>query len=457
MKRKKLIALLVMGMLCFRNITVLAAESNRLCGRTRVETAIEVSKEFYNKNSDSTGNAILAAAADENLVDSLAVSPLAYKLKAPIFLNDANNSIDEVTLNELKSRNIKNVYISTGEGIISKEAEEELVANGMNVIRLGGATRYETALNILNKYKELGGQATNVCLVSGNGIADALSIAPIAAENSMPIVLAKDSDNVASELKEVVYSAQKVYAVGGESVLSTGLVNDVKGERLAGKNRYATNIEVIKKFYGSSFENIYFANGNNNHLVDSLTASVLVAGSKGPIVLLDNKLNKDTANAINGKVTDNTNMTFLGGEAFVPSITIDNIKNPPEDKPIEKPKDMGQEVVNYAMNYLGTPYVWGGDSPAGFDCSGFAQYVYRHFGVEITRTTYTQVTQGSYVARENLRPGDLVFFTYSGDGEAEHVGMYVGNNSYIHCPQPGDVVRVSTIGYGYMTARRIFN
>ena len=118
---------------------------------------------------------------------------------------------------------------------------------------------------------------------------------------------------------------------------------------------------------------------------------------------------------------------------------------------------MGQEVVNYAMNYLGTPYVWGGDSPAGFDCSGFAQYVYRHFGVEITRTTYTQVTQGSYVARENLRPGDLVFFTYSGDGEAEHVGMYVGNNSYIHCPQPGDVVRVSTIGYGYMTARRIFN
>lgn len=457
MKRKKLIALLVMGMLCFRNITVLAAESTRLCGRTRVETAIEVSKEFYNKNSDSTGNAILAASSDENLVDSLAVSPLAYKLKAPIFLNDANNSIDEVTLNELKSRNIKNVYISTGEGVISKEAEEELISNGMNVIRLGGATRYETALNILNKYKELGGQATNVCLVSGNGIADALSIAPIAAENSMPIVLAKDSDNVASELKEVVYNAQKVYAVGGESVLSNGLVNDVKGERLAGQNRFATNIEVIKKFYGSSFENIYFANGNNNHLVDSLTASVLVAGSKGPIVLLDNKLNKDTANAINEKVTNNTNMTFLGGEAFVPSITIDNIKNPPEDKPIEKPKDMGQEVVNYAMNYLGTPYVWGGDSPAGFDCSGFAQYVYRHFGVEITRTTYTQVNQGSYVARENLRPGDLVFFTYSGDGEAEHVGIYVGNNSYIHCPQPGDVVRISTIGYGYMTARRIFN
>lgn len=115
---------------------------------------------------------------------------------------------------------------------------------------------------------------------------------------------------------------------------------------------------------------------------------------------------------------------------------------------------MGQDIVNYAYNFLGTPYLWGGTTPAGFDCSGFTQYVYAHFGISITRTTYTQVTQGTYVTRDNLAPGDLVFFTYGG-GSVDHVGIYVGGGQYIHAPQTGDVVKVSTLGYGYMTARRI--
>ncbi|MBW9145426.1 C40 family peptidase [Clostridium sp. CM028] len=111
------------------------------------------------------------------------------------------------------------------------------------------------------------------------------------------------------------------------------------------------------------------------------------------------------------------------------------------------------EVIEYAKTFLGTPYVWGATGPNSFDCSGFTQYVYAHFGVTTGRDTYAQITHGSYVSRENLQPGDLVFF---GSGSPHHVGIYVGNNSYIHAPSTGDVVKISQLTRSdYMSARRV--
>lgn len=110
-------------------------------------------------------------------------------------------------------------------------------------------------------------------------------------------------------------------------------------------------------------------------------------------------------------------------------------------------------VVAYASNFLGTPYAWGGNGASTFDCSGFVKYVYAHFGVSMSRSTTTQVREGSYVSKENLQPGDLIFF---GSGSPHHVGMYVGNNSYIHAPSTGDVVKISALTRrDYLTARRV--
>lgn len=111
-------------------------------------------------------------------------------------------------------------------------------------------------------------------------------------------------------------------------------------------------------------------------------------------------------------------------------------------------------IVAYASNFLGTPYVWGANGPQFFDCSGFMQYVYAHFGVSLSRTTFTQINEGTYVARENLQPGDLIFF--GTESNPHHVGMYVGNNSYIQAPRTGDVIKISALTRGdYLTARRI--
>lgn len=110
----------------------------------------------------------------------------------------------------------------------------------------------------------------------------------------------------------------------------------------------------------------------------------------------------------------------------------------------------GQDIVNYAYNFLGRPYVWGAVGPDTFDCSGFTSYVYRHCaGIEITRTTYTQINVGVPVSYNNMQPGDLVF-TY----DNEHVGIYVGGGMYINATYPGSTVRVTPVTNFY-AARRV--
>lgn len=115
------------------------------------------------------------------------------------------------------------------------------------------------------------------------------------------------------------------------------------------------------------------------------------------------------------------------------------------------------KLVNTAKQYLGTPYVWGGTSTKGFDCSGLMQYVAKQNGINLSRTTYTQIKEGTPVDKSNLREGDLVFF--GTQSNPHHVGMYIGNGQYLHAPKTGDVVKISNLNSrnDYLTARRIMN
>jgi peptidoglycan DL-endopeptidase CwlO len=99
------------------------------------------------------------------------------------------------------------------------------------------------------------------------------------------------------------------------------------------------------------------------------------------------------------------------------------------------------DVVAYSMQFLGIPYRWGGADPStGFDCSGLTQYVYARFGISMVHYTGSQYSTFPKVARDQLQPGDLVFFHNLG-----HEGMYIGNDHFIHAPHTGDVVKISSL------------
>jgi peptidoglycan DL-endopeptidase CwlO len=136
--------------------------------------------------------------------------------------------------------------------------------------------------------------------------------------------------------------------------------------------------------------------------------------------------------------------------SLAPTVPVTAPSTPPTSAP---PSHYGG-VVGIAMRYLGTPYVWGGASPAGFDCSGFVMYVYSQVGVSLPHSSYAQYGYGSAVSSGDLQAGDLVFFDGLG-----HVGIYIGGGQFIHSPHTGDVVKISSISGWYSStfvgARRL--
>ena len=127
----------------------------------------------------------------------------------------------------------------------------------------------------------------------------------------------------------------------------------------------------------------------------------------------------------------------------------------PEGATVVPTSGYGSQVVSVAMSYLGVPYVWGGASPSGFDCSGLVMYAFAQVGIGLPHSSYAMANMGSSVPYDQLQPGDLVFFDGNG-----HVGMYIGGGEYVNAPYTGAVVRVDSLGSGwaashYNGARRI--
>ena len=120
----------------------------------------------------------------------------------------------------------------------------------------------------------------------------------------------------------------------------------------------------------------------------------------------------------------------------------------------------GQAIVTESKKYLGVPYVWAGTSPSGFDCSGFVYYVYKQCGYSITRTATAQNTDGYYVSRSDLQPGDIVIFYNSAMTAIGHSGIYIGDGQFIHASSGSGAVVISSLSSTYYnthyySARRV--
>lgn len=121
---------------------------------------------------------------------------------------------------------------------------------------------------------------------------------------------------------------------------------------------------------------------------------------------------------------------------------------------------LGEQIVALAKQYLGTPYVLGGNGPSSFDCSGFTKYIYAQFGYTLNRTATDQLQNGVSISRDELQPGDLVFFRYRTSKPVSHVGIYIGGGEFIHASTNRYVVQIDQMNSGhydnvYVYARRI--
>lgn len=164
------------------------------------------------------------------------------------------------------------------------------------------------------------------------------------------------------------------------------------------------------------------------------------------------------SNNIIGKVYPNNKVLIYGTQGSFYKIKYDNkwgyvfksyvsVVNNIKESDTQITGDM---LVTYASKFFGTPYVWGGTTPLGFDCSGFVQYVYKNFGINLPRVTMDQVNVGTAVSINNLQKGDLIYFrtNTAQPSQVSHVGLYIGNNQFIQAPKAGDIVRTSELtGY----------
>ena len=105
----------------------------------------------------------------------------------------------------------------------------------------------------------------------------------------------------------------------------------------------------------------------------------------------------------------------------------------------------GSAIAAYAQSFIGTPYVLGGSTPSGFDCSGLTQYVYAHFGKQIGRNTIAQESAGTHIPVSQAQVGDLLF--WGTPGSTYHVAIYLGGNSFVAAPEPGQSVKIGNMAY----------
>ena len=230
---------------------------DRVHGKNRIETAIEISKKYFGQAE----RVIIVDAS--NFPDAMAASALAKQLKAPILLTNSNN-LDSRVAAEIKRLGAHNVTVIGGKSSVSDGALNQLSKFDKDgVERISGKDRYETSAEVARRLAKITGKTGHAVIASGEVFADALAVGPYAAREGYPILLVK-SNSIPKSISDVIteIGVKKVSIVGGYGSVSKSLEKSlpVVAERLSGKTRYETAIEIASKGLKTS-NKVFVANG----------------------------------------------------------------------------------------------------------------------------------------------------------------------------------------------------
>ncbi|MCA0174024.1 cell wall-binding repeat-containing protein [Bacillus sp. RAR_GA_16] len=277
-----LVMLTLFVLLSSSKITLVSAQetnenvfTSRLSGSDRYETSLEIARNGWTK----APNVIIATGA--NFPDALSASALSKSLDAPIILTKPD-LLNKDVVSELKSLGTKKAYLIGGASVINSSIESQLKSLGISTKRLGGKDRFETSLKIA---KEIGVE-NGVIVATGMNFPDALSIAPIASSQEMPILLSRKSgldEQMKSYLKDKKIPVS--YLIGGEAALDSSLEKSLpNSKRLSGNTRYETNLAINQVFKDKiDFTKAYIATGTS--FPDALSGSALASKNNAGIFL----------------------------------------------------------------------------------------------------------------------------------------------------------------------------
>lgn len=261
-----------------------------LTGKDRYDTAVKISQNAFT----SANNIILVN--DSSLPDALSVTPYAKVKNAPILLTQSNKLNDQ-TRKEIERLKAKNLYIIGGENSVSKDVKNDLESRGYIVERISGEDRYATSLKVAKELDKIS-NISEISVVNGEkGLADAVSIGAISAQNGIPIILTNQNDNMVHIIELVKdENIKKTYVVGGDRWFPNDIANKLPSvERISGIDRNMTNLKVINRFYkDTTLNNLYVSKngmGNQDNLIDALSVGVVASKKQSPVMLVGNSLN----------------------------------------------------------------------------------------------------------------------------------------------------------------------
>ncbi|MDR1564989.1 MAG: cell wall-binding repeat-containing protein [Oscillospiraceae bacterium] len=276
------------------SFTVMPIPFERFSGATRIDTANAIATQGWSEGAET-----VVLASSKSFPDSLAGGPLAYALNAPLLLTANNDTLEVAVLDTIKNLKAAKVVIIGGVSSVKEEFKTFLEGEGLDVERVSGATRYETAVEIAQKLDEEGGEFKTVFLADGTNFPDALAGSPVAALEGQPILFTRARDiflrtETAQYIDEI--EAEKVVILGGTGSVATEVENSLKAEygvetveRLSGDDRYETAVSIYRAYKGIfTSDAITVTTGTN--FPDALAGGAFSAKIGAPLFLVGTRL-----------------------------------------------------------------------------------------------------------------------------------------------------------------------
>ena len=462
--KKSMVMIIIIGItlslfLCF-NTTVFATTGTVTTNDLRLRKDKSTSSEILKLLDENTEVEIISEDGDWCKIKS--GNKVGYVSKQYIKVKDNNNTTKNETKNEVKNETNSENKNTTTENVVNNTTTEQ------NNIQQNTTTENDTQAqnNTENQTQN------NVTKIKQATVSEEVSIRIIPLINSDEINKTKSGEKyevlssvgawsyVKNESKEGWVLTAKISVT--EQTTSNNDENNTKNQDNNDTNTTTENNDV-KADENKKEEDKKSEKTSKTYYVKGTSVNARSEANKSSSVV--KKFDTNDKVTVTGEDGDWYIVDINGKKAYIQksllsskkvettsrssnSLTENNEENNVEEQKEETTTETNKSadaIVAYAKTFQGYPYVYGSNGPSSFDCSGFVQYVYKHFGYSLSRSSKTQANDGVAVSKSNLQPGDILIFKNTAKTEIGHVGIYIGNGQFIHASNPKTGVTISSL------------